>query len=428
MSTTDPVVVVDGCRTPFQKSGTGYTDLMSYDLARMALAGLLHKSDLAPEDVDHVVMGCVVQDMNTSNVAREAALAAGFPNSTTAHTVTMACISSNMAIATAAEKIMAGQADIAVAGGTETASDVPIRFKRSMRKRFLATQKYRKPGDWLGFVKGMKLRDLAPEVPSISEFSTGLTMGQSCDRVAALAGVTREEQDAFALRSHRLAAKAIENGMFAGEVLAVQVPPDFGSIDQDNGPRGDSTLEQMAKLRPAFHKPWGTATAANSSFLTDGASATLLMKKSRAEVMGYKPLAAIRDWAFAGSDQLDELLLGPAFSTPIALDRAGVSLTDIDVFEVHEAFAGSVLAAIKLLDSKDFAKDSLGRSKAVGAMDMDKVNTLGGSLSLGHPFGATGARLVMAASRRLQREDGQLALVTACAAGGLGHAMILDRI
>ena len=410
------VVVVDGCRTPFLRSSSDFTDLSSYDLARHAIVGLLDKSGVDPAMINYLTMGCVIQDVNTSNVAREAAMAAGIPKDVPAHTVSQACISANQAVVSAANLIAVGQADIAIAGGTETASDVPIRYKRSMRKRFMATQKYRKPGDWTGFLRGFKLSDLAPEVPAITEFSTGLTMGQSCDRVTSMVGITRAQQDEFAHRSHMLADQSTKSGWFDGEIVPVSPPPSFHPVKHDNGPRGDSSLDKMGKLRPAFSKPFGTATAANSSFLTDGASAVLLMSESKAAELGFTPLAAIKSYAFSGNDNNDELLLGPYYSTPKALDRAGLSAADIDVVEIHEAFSGSVLAALKLLadDGHAFA--------------IDKVNNHGGSLSIGHPFGATGTRLVISACRRLHDEDATFALLTACAAGGLGHAMILERI
>jgi acetyl-CoA acyltransferase len=427
-ASTDPVVVVGGCRTPFLKSSTDFIDLNAYDLARLALRGLLLKTRVDPDHIDAVILGCVVQDMRFSNVAREAALAAGLPKTVPCHTVTQACISANQAITSGVEAIVAGAAQIVVAGGTETASDVPIRYKRSMRKRMIATQKYRKPSDWMGFVRGLKPRDLAPEMPSISEFSTGLTMGQSCDRITARVGISREDQDAFAIRSHRLAHQSTANGWFDDEIHPVTLTETGQTVLHDNGPRADSSPEKLARLRPAFNKPHGTATAANSSFLTDGASAVLLMRRSRAAELELSPLAAVRSYGYAGSDSLDELLLGPAFSTPIALDRAGLALADLQVVEIHEAFAGSVLAALRLLASEDFARSELGRASAVGEIDLERVNAHGGSLSIGHPFGATGGRLVLSACRRLHDEDAELALVTACAAGGLGHAMVLERV
>lgn len=420
-------VLVDGARIPFQRSGTGYKKLMAYDLGRMAIEGLIGRSGINGEQLDRVIMGSVIQDVNTSNVARESALGAGIPNSVPAHTVTMACISSNQAVSSAVDLIRSGQAKIILAGGTETLSDIPIRFRKMFRQKLLEARKYKSPGDWLSFFKGLRPSDLLPDIPSISEFTTGETMGESSDRMAAHFDISREAQDEYALRSHKLAANATREGLLDDELLPAAVPPDFEAITQDNGFREDSTLKKLASLPPAFNKPHGTATAGNSSFLTDGASASLIMEKQTALGLGLKPKAYLREYNFVSQDPGEELLLGPAYATPRILDSMGLNLNDIDVFEFHEAFAGQILTILKALDSKAFAKNYLERSSKVGEIPMDKFNNWGGSLSLGHPFGATGVRLVTTAANRLHHEDGNLALVTACAAGGQGHAMILER-
>ncbi|WP_142712495.1 acetyl-CoA C-acyltransferase [Fodinibius sediminis] len=420
-------VIVDGGRIPFQRSGTGYKKLMAYDLGRMAIEGLIGRSALHESDIDQIIMGCVIQDVNTSNIARESALGAGLPNSIPAHTVTQACISSNQAISSAVNLIRTGQAKVVLAGGTETMSDIPIRFRRKFRRKLLDAQKYKSLSDWLSFFKGLRPSDLLPEVPAISEFSTGETMGESCDRMAAHFGISRKAQDKYSLRSHQLAAKATREGLLAPELLPAAVPPDFDTFVQDNGFREDTSMEKLAELPPAFIKPHGTITAGNSSFLTDGASASLIVEETKAHELGLVPKAYLREYTFVAQDPEDELLLGPAYATPQVLDRMGLSLSDIDVFEFHEAFAGQILTVLKALDSDAFARKKLDRSRKVGEIPMDKFNCWGGSLSLGHPFGATGARLVTTAANRLHHEDGQIALVAACAAGGQGHAMIIER-
>ncbi len=420
-------VLVDGGRIPFQRSGTGYKKLMAYDLGRMAIEGLMALSPVEPEQLDRVIMGCVIQDVNTSNVARESALGAGIPNTVPAHTVTMACISSNQSITSAVNLIRSGQADIILAGGTETMSDIPIRFRKKFRQKLLDARKYKSIGDFLKFFKGLRPSDLLPEIPSISEFSTGETMGESCDRMAAHFNIGREEQDEYALRSHQLAAKATTEGLLDEELLPAPVPPDFDTITHDNGFRADTSMEKLEKLSPAFIKPHGTITAGNSSFLTDGASATLIMSERKALDLGLQPKTYLRNYTYVAQDPEEELLLGPAYAVPQVLDERGLQLSDIDVFEFHEAFAGQILTVLKALNSDTFARENLDRGRKVGEIPMDKFNTLGGSLSLGHPFGATGARLITTASNRLIREDGSLALVAACAAGGLGHAILLER-
>lgn len=421
------VVLVDGIRTPFLKSGTDYNDLMAYDLGRYAIQGLLARNNIDPNTIDRVIMGNVIQEVRTSNVARESALGAGIPNTVPAFTVAQACISSNQAIANGVDLIRSGQAKIILAGGTETMSDIPVRFQKKFRQKVLVARKYKSPLDFLKFLKGLRPKDLLPELPAIAEFSTGETMGKSTDRMAARFGISRNDQDEFAMRSHHMAAQATEKGLLDDELFPVKVPPKFSVVKHDNGFRANTSMAKLSTLRPAFVKPHGTITAGNSSFLTDGASACFIMEEQTALALGLTPKAYLREYNFVSQDPKEELLLGPAYATPKVLDQMNLSLADIDVFEVHEAFAGQVLAVLAALDSDEFAKKSLHRDSKVGLIPMDKMNTLGGSLSLGHPFGATGVRLVTTAANRLINEDGKYALVTACAAGGQGHAIILER-
>lgn len=420
-------VLVEGGRIPFQRSGTGYGDLMAYDLGRMAIEGLIARAGIEGSQIDRVIMGTVIQDVNTSNVARESALGAGIPDSVPAHTVTQACISSNQAVTSGIDLIRSGQAKIVLAGGTETMSDIPIRFKKKFRQKLLEARKYKSPADFLKFFKGLRPSHLLPEIPSISEFSTGETMGESCDRMAAHFGIGRREQDEYALRSHRLAAKATKEGLLDDELFPAAVPPKFDAITHDNTFREDTSMEKLEKLSPAFIRPHGTITAGNSSGFTDGASATLIMEEQTALDLGLKPKAYLRGYTYVAQDPQEELLLGPAYATPKVLDAMKLTIRDIDVFEFHEAFAGQILTVLKALSSDTFAKEKLNRSSKVGEIPMDKFNLWGGSLSLGHPFGATGTRLVTTAANRLHKEDGTFALMTACAAGGQGHAIVLER-
>ena len=420
-------VLVDGCRIPFQRSGTAYRDLASYDLGRLALKALLDRTGIEPGKIDRVILGSVIAKLATSNVARESALAAGIPVSVPAFTVTLACISANVAITTGVDLIRTGQADVVVAGGTESMSDIPICYRKPVRQKLMEAQKYRGPMDFLEFPKGIGLRDLLPEIPAIAEFSTGRSMGEDCDRLAARLGISREAQDEYAVRSHLAAAKATAEGTLAGEIEPVRIAPDFRQIASDNGFRADTSMDRMKGLKPAFVKKYGTVTAGNSSFLTDGAAAVLLMAREAAAALGYRPTARVRAYAYSAQDPAEELLLGPAYAAPRALDAAGLALSDIDVFEFHEAFAGQILANLQCLSSGRFGREKLGRGAAVGEVPMEKFNTLGGSLSLGHPFGATGARLVTTAASRLIREGGTFALVASCAAGAMGNAIILER-
>ncbi|MFT4643930.1 MAG: acetyl-CoA acetyltransferase family protein [Planctomycetota bacterium] len=421
------IVVIDGCRTPFLKSGTDYMDLMSYQLGQFAIKGLLTKTGIKPEQVGQVIMGTVISNLKTSNVARESAVTAGIPNTVPCHTVSMACISANRAISNAYVEMLAGQYDVAIAGGVDNTSDTPIGFRRAMRKKLFYAQKLRGIGDTLKFLFSLSYKDFIPEAPKVAEYTTNRVMGVDCDIMAAKFNIAREDQDKLAIRSHQMAAKAWADGHLAKEVCEVALPPKFKSIKMDNGVRGDSKMEKVSKLRPAFDKKFGTLTAANSSFLTDGAAVTLLMTEEKAKELGMTPKAEIVDYIFTGQDLMDELLLGPAYAISELLKRNNLELDEIDVLEIHEAFAGQVLANIAALESDEFAKENLGREKAVGKVNFDKMNLWGGSLAIGHPFGATGARLVTTASNRLIAENGQYAILAACAAGAHGHAMLLKK-
>lgn len=418
------IVLVDGVRTPFLMAFTSYKNMMPHDLGKEALMGLLKKTGLDPAHAGYVIMGSVIQEVKTANIAREAMLSCGFPASVPAHTVSQACISSNQAITAGMGLIYSGQCDTVVAGGIEFMSDVPIRLNRDLRKKLLTLNRAKSAGQRMSILSSIRPRHLTPELPAIAEFSTGETMGKSGDRLAAAFECSRQEQDEFALRSHTFAQKAQDDGLLS-DVISFKVPGgDY--VTKDNGIRA-SSMEKMSKLKPAFIKPHGTVTAANASFLTDGASACLIMTEEKALAMGYKPKAYLREFMYASQDPKDQLLLGPTYSTAALLDKTGLTLKDIDVFEVHEAFAGQVLANVKAMDSDFFATKEMGRKAKLGAIPFEKLNLWGGSLSIGHPFGATGVRLVTTAANRLINEDKQLGLVTACAAGGLGHAMLVER-
>ncbi len=383
------IAVIEGCRTPFLRSGTEFKDLMHWHIGRHAVQGLVARTGISPDDVDHVIMGALFHNQRTSNVAREIVLGAGLPESCPAHTCTVACVSANIAITNGAGMIALGEADTVIAGGVE---------------HF----------------------DLE-SVPPLKEFSTNLLMGQTGDRLAERLGITRKEQDEFAVLSHRRAVSARESGKLNRDIMPVVIPGIEGAVTRDNGPRADTTMEKIGKLKGAFDPENGTVTAANSSFLTDGATAVLLMSEEKAKSLGLKPKAYLKSFAHTAQNPLEELLLGPAFAIPKALNKAGLSMKDIGVFEIHEAFAAQMVAVLRLLDSDDFAKESLNLDKRVGAVDMEKLNIYGGSLSLGHPFGATGGRLVATCANRLQDEGAEFGIVAGCAAGAVGNAIILEN-
>ena len=421
------VVVVDGCRTPFMRSGTAYMDLMSYQLGHFAIKGLLSQTNTPVEAIDHVILGNVVSNILTPNVAREAALAAGIPSSVPSRTVSQACISANRAISDAYLEIASGRADAVIAGGVDSISDAPIQFRKQMRRKLFKAQKLRGLGDYMGFMLSLRPADFFPERPKVAEYSTKRVMGEDCDIMAARFNISRAAQDAFAVRSHHSAHQAFEAGHFESEVVDVSFPPAFTWINKDNGIRPDTSIEKTKRLRPAFDTRFGTLTAANSSFLTDGAAVTLIMAEEKALHLGMKPKAEIVDFVFTGQDVEEELLLGPAYAIASLLKKRGMSLSDFDVFEFHEAFAGQVLSNIEALASDTFSEQYLGWPQAVGKVNMEQLNCWGGSLSIGHPFGATGARIVTTTANRLLKEGGTFGLLASCAAGAHGHAMILKR-
>lgn len=429
-SSTRRVAVIDGCRVPFQRSGTGYYDLMAWQLGSFAVKGLLTKTGISPEDVDQVLMGCVITDVATTNVAREIALGAGLPVSVPAHTCTLACISANQAFTNGANLIETGNADIVIAGGVESCSDADIKVTKRYRRFILDMTMYHRPKTLAGMFKhlrGMSPLDFVlPERPAVAEYSTGLLMGQTAERLARRLGITREEQDQYAVETHQRAVMAQDDGILAKEIVPVVVPGKDKAIVSDNGPRKEATMEKIGKLKGAFDRKYGSVTAANSSFLTDGGAAVLMMSEEKAEEMGLKPKAFLKSYAYSGQDLVEELLLGPAFSIPMALKKAGLSMKDIGVFEIHEAFASQMVANVKCLASRSFAREKLRLQDAVGEIDQDKLNRYGGSLSLGHPFGATGGRLITTCCNRMIDEGQRFGVVAGCGAGALGNAIVLE--
>ena len=422
------VAIIDGLRTPFAKSGTAFKDLSTLELSNTVVAELLARSGLEGSDVDRVVYGSVVQDVASPNIAREIVLAGPFPETVDAFSVTRACATSTQSVATGVQGILAGEADVIIAGGADSLSRPPITYSDAFVDALMTANAARDlPSKARAFTK-VRPKDLAPIPPAIAERSTGETMGDSAEKMAKENSISREDQDAFAARSHQKAIEAWETGIFDGEVMTYPIPPKYSdTVERDTIPRTDSTVEKLATLKPVFDRRYGSVTAGNSSPLTDGASALILMSEEAASALGYEPLAFIRSYAFAALDPNWQLLMGPAFATPIALDRAGMTLSDIDVVDMHEAFAAQVLSNVQAFASKDFAEKRLGRSEPIGEIDEDTFNIHGGSISLGHPFGATGVRQLTTMANELNRRGGGTALVTQCAAGGLGAAVVLEK-
>jgi acetyl-CoA acyltransferase len=424
------VAIVAGCRTPFAKAGTALRDVSAVELARHAARELLVRSEVDPAAVDQVIFGQVVPSVLVPNVAREVSLLPQFPRTIPAYSLNRACASASQAMGSAHDQIVLGHADVILTGGTESLSDVPILHSRRFASILVEASKAKTPGARLGALAKTKLRDLVPVTPAIAEPSTGETMGQSAEKMAKENGITREAQDEIALASHHRAAAGTADGRLTAEIAPVFLPPTFERVEtSDNGIRADTSLEQLAALKPVFDRRYGTVTAGNASPLTDGAAAVLLMSEEKAAALGYRPLAFIRSYAVAAVDPGEQLLMGPAFAVPTALDRAGIGWRELGLVEMHEAFASQVLSNIQALESAQFACDKLGRATAVaeGGVDRATLNVLGGSIAIGHPFGATGARLATTLANEMERRDVQFGLISVCAQGGMGFAMVLER-
>ncbi|MCG6302110.1 acetyl-CoA C-acyltransferase FadI [Vibrio vulnificus] len=429
------VAIVAGLRTPFARQSTEFSQVPAVDLGKMVVSDLLARTDIDPKLIEQVVFGQVVQMPEAPNIAREIVLGTGMNIHTDAYSVTRACATSFQSAVNVAESIMAGAIDIGImagaidsgiAGGADSSSVLPIGVSKKLAASLLALSKTKTLGQKLKVLSGLGLKDLMPVPPAVAEYSTGLSMGQTAEQMAKTHGITRAEQDALAHRSHTLASQAWRDGKIAGEVMTAFPEPYKKWIAEDNNIRHDSTLEGYAKLRPAFDRQYGSVTAANSTPLTDGAAAVLLMREGRAKELGMEILGYIRGYAFSAIGVESDMLMGPSYATSKVLQSTGLALSDLTLIDMHEAFAAQALANVKMFASDKFAQENRGRSKAMGEIDMDKFNVLGGSIAYGHPFAATGARMMTQTLRELKRRGGGLALNTACAAGGLGAAMILE--
>ena len=422
------MAIVTGCRTPFARAGTLFKPLSAIELGRLCVAELLQRTNLDGSDVDAVVFGTVVPSVQAPNIAREVALMPLLGKGVDAWSVSRACASANQAIADAADQIALGHMDCVIAGGAESLSNVPILHSPAFGAMLMAANRAKNISQKLGAFSRMRPKDLVPVAPAIAEPTTGESMGQSAEKMAKINGISREEQDEFALRSHRLAAAGLRDGRLSAEMFPVYVPPRYDQIaTTDNGVRDDSTLEALSALKPVFDKRYGSVTAGNASPLTDGAAAVLLMSEDKAAALGYQPIGFIRSYASAALDPGEELLQAPVLAAPKALQRAGLTLRDIDLIEMHEAFAAQVLSNLRGFESQLWAERA-GLSQPLGVVDRARLNVMGGSLAIGHPFGATGARVTTTLCNELTRRGGQFGLLTVCAAGGLGFAMVIERV
>jgi acetyl-CoA acyltransferase len=420
-------VLIAGARTAFLESAGLYSPLLSYELGAQAIDGLLHKVDFDRAELGLVVMGTVLHEINTTNVARECMLAAGLPSRVPAYTVAMAGISPNVGVLNLCDQVLLGRLDAGIAGGTDNFSDVPIRLGRGIRRAAMRMRQARSTGERLAALGMLHWRDLALDMPSSSDHTTGLTMGSACEAMARKFGASRADSDAYAAMSHARAIAAIDAGRYAGQIVPVTIG---GQTHQpsDNTARRDATVEKLSRLPPVFDREHGVITAGNASRFSDGAGAVLIGSRAWARRRGLRELAVIRDYQLTGVDSLhEEMLLGPAMSIPRLLARNGLAFAEVDVWELHEAFATQVLINRHCMASAAFVRERLGAGVPSGEIPLDRLNAWGGSLSLGNPFAATGVRLLLTAAERLQACGGRLAIVSTCAGGGLGAALLLEN-
>jgi acetyl-CoA acyltransferase len=421
------VAIMAGVRTPFAKAGTVFKSISAIDLGKFCVAELVERTNLSGKEVEALIFGTVVPNILAPNIAREIALMPIFPKGVQAFSVSRACASASQAITDAADQIALGHADVIIAGGSESLSNVPILHSRGFADALVQASRARTLAGRVKALSGIRPKDLVPITPAIAEPTTGETMGESAEKMAKLNDISREDQDHFALRSHRLAAAGTADGRLTAEIVPVYVPPTFETVvETDNGVREDTSYEKLAALKPVFDRKYGSITAGNSSPLTDGAACVLLMSEERAKASGQTPLGYIKSYAYAALDPGEQLLQAPVLAAPVALKRAGLTLADIDLVEMHEAFAAQVLSNLKGFESKAWAERA-GFSTPVGKVDRSKLNVMGGSIAIGHPFGATGARITTTLLNELQRRNGRYGLMTICAAGGMGFAMVVER-
>ncbi len=421
------VAIVAGVRTPFTRAGTSFKSISAIELGKLCVGELLQRSNLSGKQVEALIFGTVVPNVLAPNIAREVSLMAMLPKGVQAYSVSRACASANQAITDAADQIALGHNDVIIAGGAESLSNVPILHSRGFADALVAASRARSLAGRIAALSRIRPKDLVPITPAIAEPTTGETMGQSAEKMAKINDISREDQDHFALRSHRLAAAGTADGRLTAEIAPVVVPPRYDNVVSiDNGVREDTSYEKLAALKPVFDRRYGSVTAGNSSPLTDGGACVLMMSEDKAKSLGYAPLGYIKSYAYAALDPGEQLLMGPVLAAPVALQRAGLTLADMDLVEMHEAFAAQVLCNLKGFESVQWAHRA-GFEQPVGEVDRARLNVMGGSIALGHPFGATGARITTTLLDEMGRRDSQYGLMTVCAAGGLGFAMVLER-
>ena len=421
------LVIIDGVRTPFSKMGTDLARLGAEELGRIVVNALLTKTGLNPALVDEVIFGCVGQPADAANVARVIALRAGIPEHVPAFTVHRNCASGCEAFTQAYEKMLAGRGEIFIVGGAESMSQVPLLYTHQAAAKFSRLARAKSPFQKIGALLSFRPSDFKPRIGlqlGLTDPVCGLNMGETAEVLAREHGICREKQDAFALESHARAIAAREK--LDEEICPVYPPLTKAVVANDNGPRKEQSLEALAKLKPVFDRKNGTVTAGNSSQITDGAVALLVMSEMKAAELGFTPLGALTGYAYAGCDP-QRMGLGPVFAIAEAERKTGITLDHADLIEINEAFAAQVLACLRCLKSDEFAQKHLKRDRHVGKIPKEVLNVNGGAIALGHPVGATGARLILSSLKELNRRQGKRALVSLCVGGGQGAAIWLER-
>ena len=421
------LAIIDGIRTPFSKAGTDLASLPTDELGRIAVNALLARTGLDPELVDEVIFGCVAQPADAANVARVIALRAGIPERVPALTVQRNCASGCEALTMAQEKLAAGRGSIFIVGGAESMSNIPLFFNQGAAEKFGRLSRAKTLAKRLQSMAAFRPSDFQPRIGlllGLTDPVCGLNMGETAEVLAREFGLSRDEQDAFALQSHQRALAARER--LAEEICPAFITRKSTAVTADNGPRENQSMEALAKLKPVFDRKTGTVTAGNASQVTDGAVALLVMSEERAKDLGLTPLGVLAGYAYAGCDP-SRMGLGPSFAIAAAEKETGLKLEDADLIEINEAFAAQTLAVIKSAKCQKFASDALKRERPLGEIPAEKLNVNGGAIALGHPVGATGARVVLSSLRELQRRKAKRALVTLCVGGGQGAALWLER-
>ncbi len=423
----DRIAIVNGIRTPFCKMGTVFNDMSAQDLATIAVRELMIRQRIDGKNIDEVIFGNVAQPPDAANVSRVIALLSGIPMTTPAFTVHRNCASGIESVTSAGLKIHAGEALCILAGGTESMSNIPFFLTKELQEIISQINRAKTFAEKCNALRKFRLKYLSPRIGlslGLTDPICGLNMGQTAEVLAKEFGITRLAQDEFALRSHQRAIKSRD--LLKEEIVPVLPPPHYKqAVEYDNGPRENQTLEALAKLKPFFDKYSGTVTAGNSSQVTDGAAALLVMSERRAKDLGYEPLGYLRSFAYAGVEP-QRMGIGPAHAIPKALRKAGIPLKEIEVVEINEAFAAQVLAVLKLLESNQFAAE-FGYEGWTGAINPDTLNIHGGAIALGHPVGASGARLILTVLKELKRKNQHYGLASLCVGGGQGSAVVLER-